>query len=194
MDEKIKKVEEKMQQILLDYENKKLAEEKTKQEEEKQKEVNLKKKQLIKWGLYTKVYHDKFNKDYQYDTEKKKYYEQVADEISDEDYERLKSLNDKIIEKAYERRSKSNITFDKIMDKSNITSDVFKTIAYIIFLCSFVIGCMVGIIGNSFMLFLATCVSGFITGMLFLAISEVIRLLQELVDKDKEKNKNSFKS
>lgn len=157
-----------------------------KQKAELEAKNNLKKeKLLIDLGIYDKEYSDntawseEYPK-YEYDqnTQEAKYYKIVPIQVTDEEYAEILKY--------------SNLNKEEETDKSNnknTISQVFTGIAWAIFILGFILGFAMGYqqieYSDKFKFSVALiywCIS-FVSGMVMLGFSEIIKLLNELKNK-----------
>ena len=137
------------------------------QENNKKTEEELtKQKTLIRLGLFEKEYspENKYTSEYSFsefdvNTNSYKYFRKIPIHITDEEYKKLKE-------------------YINTQEKNSISS-LLISIACIIYVCGF-IG---GIASDSLVLFLSIFGASFISGSLFLGISEIINLLTDIKNK-----------
>ncbi len=135
---------------------------------------------LIKWGLYDKVFapDEKQSSEYPYsswDKEKKKdvYYKMVPFEVTDEEYAELLALHKN--------------EADKTKNKDNGVEKALRYIGIICLVVSIIGGLGYGVQEEEFKWFLIIMLSfvssGIISWALFTGFAEVIRLLEEIKNK-----------
>ena len=153
-------------------------------------ETRIKHNILIEEGLYTKVYApenatDEELKEYQYyDTA---YYKCVPIEVTDEEFEEVlkyRKISDNVEENLRE------IEQDDEPDNYNGVAICFIVFAVLTFVGGFILGIVMGVAGAygsdsdfNFGLAIVYWVASFVSGMMFIAIAEVLKLLTAIKNK-----------
>lgn len=148
----------------------------------KEKDANSlaeKVKLLVSLGLYEKYYPQQNESlaDYEaahletaWDSKAQQYYVKVPVEVSDEEYEEI--LQYENVKSTDEK-------------KNNTVSGVFEVIGFIIFFVGFIAGVSLGVVSGRFTFSVAFIywIAAFISGMLFIGIAEIIKLLEDIKNK-----------
>lgn len=133
----------------------------------KKEKKALKEEELIYRGLYDLEFCDEIKEGYVYSVKHEKYVKKIALAISDEDYENIKKYK---IEKN---------------DDDQVLQQVIKGIGIAIFIIGFIVGLFS--FRNEASIGIGIWFSSFITGTLFLALSKIIELLED-IKKNTEKS------
>src|SRR5690554_4166744 len=160
-----------------------------------QKEEQLKAEQqeiirrnnLTRWGLYEKIYQKEKSPNAFFDVIEQKYFKKQFFDISNEDYQKLLELDEKInvaLKGLKKHRVKKQTS--KKERVGNSVASVFKAMAVFVGIAAFILGLILFATGGEGGLIV--WVSGFVTCMFFTAISEILDLLAKIDNKLGGKN------
>lgn len=151
-----------------EYLEKKEREQEEKQKLQEEERRRNQERHLFGLGIFEKVYSDgDVSQEYpEYDHELKKAFKQVPIPVTDEEYAKICSYEEK------EESGKNSIT------------QILTVIARIIFIGGFLVGLFLASALMSVEPFFLSVIVAFLSGMSFLAFAEIIKLLQKLVDKE----------
>ena len=180
MSDKVQKIIKKQEETIKELKAKKA-------EEAKKINVERKKKRLIDLGLYEEDYYKgngEPNGYPHYDFEKKASYRIVPLDVSDEDLNAIEANDKKISQYQKDinqlKRLGTDVRPEK--NKSTFTTSALFTVALLMWAAGAIVGIMafsIDEVGQG----LVYMFSGFASGILFLALAEIIHLLMKIADK-----------
>ena len=132
---------------------------------EKEKALRRRQEHLIDLGFYEKVYapDDQSGEEYPFfdwDSDKPRYYKKVVVDVTEEEYREILKY-----------------TAEPEADR-NAVATILAVIAWIIFIAGFIAG--LGLVYDTFAITLLCWLGSFISGMTFLGLSEIIKLLHAI--------------
>lgn len=139
-----------------------------------------KRKNLIKLGLYDKIYAPDNIRTDEYPLSEwdntgliRKYYKEVPFEVTDEEYQQIQQI--------IKLRQKPKVLPTSKPDKNTIAK-ILTVIAWITFICGFIAGLILGDdkYGFSYTIAFIWWSSTFVSGILFLGFAEIIELLDTI--------------
>ncbi|HOB34340.1 MAG TPA: hypothetical protein PKL39_01185 [Bacillota bacterium] len=151
--------------------------EKVKQFVERQEREKVKRREqhLINLGLVEKVYSDSWHRDYpHWDSIKQKYCKLVPIDVTDEEYALICS---------YVKEG------EKGPGKTNLVATVLKVIGWVILVGGFLAGLILASLYNygfDWAIAIGYWEFALLSGIIFLALAEIIALLQVLVNKERQ--------
>lgn len=151
--------------------------EKVKQFVERQEREKVKRREqhLINLGLVEKVYSDSWHRDYpHWDSTKQKYCKLVPIDVTDEEYALICS---------YVKEG------EKEPRRTNLVAVVLKVIGWVILVGGFLAGLILASLYNygfDWAIAIGYWVFALLSGIIFLALAEIITLLQVLVNKERQ--------